>query len=153
MPIIGTPRKRHHRWKFVVEIAGIVSAGFQAAGPLEAESATVAISEGGSIIPHKSAGRATFAKVTLSRGATSDRDMYDWWLQTANAAANGGAVDEDLKRSFDIVQQDRDGTELRRWRIFNAFSTKFTAGDWDNESDEFVIEQVEIDYDYFDLIQ
>jgi len=152
MPIQGTPRRRHHKWKFVVEIAGVAFAGFNKAGPLEVEVATVAISEGGSSIPHKSPGRSTFAKITLERGATTDRDLWDWFLEVADVAANVGLVDDDYKRDFDIVQQERDGSEIMRWRIYRAFPTKFSAGDWDNDADEYRIESVEIDFDYFEPV-
>ncbi|MBC7172782.1 MAG: phage tail protein, partial [Polyangiaceae bacterium] len=30
---------------------------------------------------------------------------------------------------------------------------KFVAGEWDNESDENVIEQVTLTYDFFELVQ
>jgi phage tail sheath protein FI len=49
--------------------------------------------------------------------------------------------------------QDRDGTTLRRWSLARAWPTKFVAGEWDNESDENVIEQVTLAYDFFELIQ
>ena len=32
-------------------------------------------------------------------------------------------------------------------------SSSFVAGEWDNESDENVIEQVTLTYDFFELIQ
>lgn len=152
MGINGTPRKRFHKWKFVVEIEGVSFAGFQSVSGLEVEIATVSISEGGSMIPNKSPGRATFAKITLSRGATSDRDLYDWYLEVARIAANVGQPDPVYVRDFDIVQQDRNGEELQRWRVFGAWPSKFSAGDWDNESDEFRIESVELEIDRFDLV-
>ncbi len=41
----------------------------------------------------------------------------------------------------------------RRWSLFQAWPIKFVAGDWDNESDENVIESVTLTYDIFDLVQ
>ncbi len=57
------------------------------------------------------------------------------------------------KRNIDIVQQERDGTTLRRWSLSRAWPVKFVAGDWDNESDENVIESVTLTFDFFELIQ
>jgi len=51
-----------------------------------------------------------------------------------------------------VVQLDRDGSELRRWTLYNAWPTKFNAGEWDNEADENVIEQVTLTFDYFDIV-
>jgi len=151
MPVIGTPRTFHKKFKFVVEIDGVASAGFQKCSELSVEVANVQYSEGGALIPNKSPGRLTFADVTLERGATQDQDLFDWMTQVADASANAGLNEPEFKRNLDIVQQDRDGSELRRWRLNNAWPVKFVAGDWDNEADENVIESVTLTYDFFEI--
>jgi phage tail-like protein len=153
MPIIGNPRSFHKRFKFVVEIDSVKHAGFQKCSELSVEIANVQYYEGGSLIPNKSPGRMTFPDVTLERGATQDRDLFDWFQQVANLASGLGLNDIDYKRNFDIVQQDRDGSTLRRWSITNAWPVKFVAGEWDNEADENVIESVTLSFDYFELQQ
>ncbi len=153
MPVIGTPRTFHKKFKFIVEIDGVVSAGFQKCSELSVEVANVQYYEGGSLIPNKSPGRLTFADVTLERGATSDKDLFDWLTQVADAAANAGLNEPEFKRNLDIVQQDRDGSTLRRWSLTGAWPVKFVAGDWDNEADENVIETVTLTYDFFELKQ
>ena len=110
MPVIGNPRTFHKKFKFIVEIDGVVSAGFQKCSELSVEVANVQYYEGGSLIPNKSPGRLTFADVTLERGATSDKDLFDWLTQVADAAANAGLNDPAFKRNLDFVQQDRDGS-------------------------------------------
>jgi len=152
MAIIGTPRVFHKRWKFIVEVDGMSSAGFQKASEVSGEVANIQYSEGGSIIPNKSPGRLTVTDVTLERGATQDHDLHDWFTQVVDAAANAGLNEPAFKRGIDIVQQDRDGSELRRWRLHNAWPVKFVAGEWDNEADEVVIESVTLTYDFFELV-
>jgi phage tail-like protein len=153
MPVIGNPRTFHKKFKFIVEIDGVASAGFQKCSELSVEVANVQYYEGGSLIPNKSPGRLTFADVTLERGATSDRDLFDWFVQVADAAANAGLTEPEFKRNLDIVQQDRDGSTLRRWSLNGAWPVKFVAGDWDNEADENVIESVTLTFDFFELQQ
>ena len=153
MPVIGNPRTFHKKFKFIVEIDGVVSAGFQKCSELSVEVANVQYYEGGSLIPNKSPGRLTFADVSLERGATSDKDLFDWLTQVADAAANAGLNEPEFKRNLDIVQQDRDGSTLRRWSLNGAWPVKFVAGDWDNEADENVIETVTLTYDFFELKQ
>jgi phage tail-like protein len=153
MPVIGNPRTFHKKFKFIVEIDGVASAGFQKCSELSVEVANVQYYEGGSLIPNKSPGRLTFADVTLERGATSDKDLFDWLTQVADAAANAGLNEPEFKRNLDIVQQDRDGSTLRRWSLTGAWPVKFVAGDWDNEADENVIESVTLTYDFFELKQ
>ena len=151
MPVIGNPRTFHKKFKFIVEIDGVASAGFQKCSELSVEVANVQYYEGGALIPNKSPGRLTFADVTLERGATSDKDLFDWLTQVADAAANAGLNEPEFKRNLDIVQQDRDGSTLRRWSLTGAWPVKFVAGDWDNEADENVIESVTLTFDFFEL--
>lgn len=156
--VFGNARSFHKKFKFVVDIDGFESqpglggTAFQKCSELSYEIAKVEYSEGGSLIPDKSPGRLTFADVTLERGVTSSQEMYDWATDVADAASNSGLKDPSYKRTVDIVQQDRNGATLRRWRLFNAWPTKFTAGEWDNEADENVIEMLTLTYDVFELI-
>ena len=150
--VLGQPRSFHKKFKFLVEIDDVAVAGFQKCSELSAEVAKIEQSEGGSLIPNKSPGRVTFTDITLERGAADDIDMWNWWKQVVDAAANIGLDEPDFKRNADIVQQSRSGAELRRWRIEGAWPTKFVAGEWDNEADENVIEMTTLTYDTFDLV-
>ncbi|NOJ79806.1 phage tail protein [Myxococcus xanthus] len=151
MTVIGSPRSFHKRFKFLVEIDSVASAGFQKCSELSVEVANVQYFEGGSLIPNKSPGRLTFSDVTLERGATQDHELFDWFQDVVHTASGLGSPDSLYKRHLDIVQQDRDGTTLRRWSLAHAWPVKFLAGEWDNESDENVIESVVLTYDFFEL--
>ncbi len=151
MPIIGTPRSFFRKFAFVVEIEGLGRVGFAKASELSVEVAKVEHWEGGQLIPTKAPGRLTFSDLTLERGATTDRALYDWLTEVVQLAAGIGLSDPIYKRSLDLVQLDRDGMTIRRWSIYNAWPTKFVAGDWDNAADEVLIESVTLTYDYFEL--
>ena len=152
MAIIGNPRTFHKKFKFIVQIDDVLHAGFQKCSELSAEVANIQYFEGGSLIPNKSPGRLTFSDVTLDRGATQDRDLFDWFQDVAITSSGLGLGGVGYKRNLDIVQQERDGTTLRRWALTGAWPTKFVAGEWDNESDENVIESVTLTYDFFELV-
>lgn len=152
MAVLGEARKIHSRFKFVIEIDGVASAGFQSCTEISAEFQTQEYFEGGAMIPSKQPTRLAFTDVTLERGAVSgDTDLYDWFLETAEAAANAGLPSPEYKRNLDIVQLDRDNAELRRWSLFGAWVKKFLAGEFDNTSDDPTIESVVLAYDYFEL--
>jgi len=151
MTIIGNPRHYHPKWKFRVEIDGVEYAGFQTCSELSAEAGQTEIWEGGASIPSKGPARMTFSDITLERGATVDGDLYTWFRQVFAAAAGIGQPDPVMKRNLDIVQLDRNDAELQRWRVFGAWPKKFVAGDWDNTSDEYVIESVTLAIDFFEL--
>jgi len=156
--VFGKARSFHKKFKFVVDIDGFEetvpntgAAGFQKCSELSYEVAKIEYFEGGRLIPDKSPGRVTYSDVTLERGATRSQEMYDWARDVANAAANSGQIDPQYKRNVDIIQQDRDGTSLRKWTLVNAWPTKFTAGEWDNDADENNIEMITLTYDSFFL--
>jgi phage tail-like protein len=151
MAIIGQPRSFMKRFKFLVEVDNLGHSGFQKCSELSVEVANVQYFEGGSLIPNKSPGRLTFSDVTLERGATQDHELFDWFQDVVHTTSGLGLPDALYKRNLDIVQQDRDGTTLRRWSLSRAWPVKFVAGEWDNESDENVIESVVLTYDFFEL--
>ena len=151
MAVIGNPRTFHKKFKFIVEIDDIGHDGFQKCSELSVEVANIQYFEGGALIPNKSPGRLTFSDVTLERGATQDHDLFDWFQEVAITTSGLGLIGVGFKRNLDIVQQDRDGTTLRRWTLTRAWPVKFVAGDWDNEADENVIESVTLTYDFFEL--
>jgi phage tail-like protein len=151
MAIVGAARTFHKKFKFIVEIDGLGSAAFQKCSELSVEVANIEYHEGGALIPNKSPGKLKFADVTLERGATQDLDFYVWLLSVADASANVGLVEPAFKRNGRILQQDRDGSTLRPWELYNAWPIKYVAGAWDNEADENVIETLTLTFDYFTL--
>src|SRR6266568_2440267 len=146
MPIIGNPRSFAKKFKFIIEVDLFGSSGFQKCSELSVEAANILYFEGGSLIPNKSPGRLTVTDVTLERGATQDHDLFDWFQDVALASSGTGLAAPFYKRSVDVVQLDRDDTELRRWMLTRAWPTKFVAGDCDNTSDDVVIESVTLAY-------
>ena len=99
----------------------------------------------------------SWAADVLGRHARARRHagsrFFDWFQDVAINSSGLGLNDIGYKRNLDIVQQDRDGTTLRRWSISRAWPIKFVAGEWDNESDENVIESVTLTFDFFELVQ
>lgn len=151
MTVIGKPRHFHSKFRFLVEVDGLGSAGFQSCSELSAETAETEYYEGGVIIPFKEPGRMKFSDLTIERAATQDADLYNWFMATTNAALNGGLASPLFKRNGSIVQLDRDNRTLRRWQFKQAYPKKFVAGAWDNASDDFTMEQVVLSYTYFTL--
>lgn len=149
MAINGKPRSFYKGFLFTVEIPGVQWAGFMKCGEIKGEVAVIEHFEGGTMTGDFSPGRMSTADVELSRGATKDLDLHNWWLQVCNAADNVGDVDAEYKRTVDVVQRDRDATELRRWVLYEAWPRSFVAGQWDNGADANVIESITLKYRYF----
>jgi phage tail-like protein len=149
MGIIGTPRKFHTKFKFLVEVDGIGYAGYRSCSNLKSEAGDIDHHEGGVIIPDKQPGKLKISDVTLEHGATSDLSLWIWHNECWNAARNGGLVDDRFKRMATIRQLDRDNSTIMRWRLYRAYCKLFDAGAWDNEADENVVRQVVLRFDYF----
>lgn len=147
--ILGQPTSYQHRYRFLVEIDDFSRASFTKCSALEAEIAKVETWEGGALTAHKEPGRVTFSDVTLERGVTDDQDCYTWFKDVVQSYRDAGRVSPEYYRNVDIVQLDRDGSELRRWTLEEAWPTKFTAGEWDNEADEATVEMLTLTFRLF----
>lgn len=148
MPLAGTVEKFDHQYDWEVQGADFQRASFKSCSEIRGEVAKVEHHEGGSKTMYKEAGRVTFPDVTLERGVTSDYDLYNWFKQVVNVGANTGLNSPAYKRDIDIVQFNRDGSEAKRWTLVGAWPSQFQAGAW-SDSDEVVIENVVLTYDYF----
>lgn len=145
----GTPRTFHKRFKFLFEIDDFSFFGFQKVSELKCSVAKIEYYEGGAILPNKSLGRGQVEDITVERGATADGDLYNWFEECIDQVSQIGLVEPNYKRDGDIVQLDRDGSELRRWTCTGLAPIEFVAGMWDNEADENVIESSKLMMDTF----
>jgi phage tail-like protein len=151
MAVQGTPRGYDKKFLFAVEIDGLDVAWFESVSGLEAEVGVVEQHEGGNInVADQSPGKVKFSAITLMVGATDNSELYDWWLQVVDAAANVGLVDAEYKKNLSIVQKDRDGSEKRRFNLFEAWPSKYKSGEWDAKAEENVIEEVTLTYKYYE---
>ena len=132
----GTPTQWWHKYKFIIEIDGVVNAGFKTCSELNIEAANVEYKEGGRLHPHNAPGTVKFPEITLARGATDDADLYNWMRDTYDAAAGTGLDTPDLYRTFDIIQQNRKGEAVERYTVYDSYCRTFSSGDWDNDADE-----------------
>jgi phage tail-like protein len=147
MPVVGKPRSFFKKFLFTVEIPDVGSAAFQKCSEPKMTTEVIEQWEGGAIVAQKSPGRMKFEDVTLERGATKDLDLYRWYLQVNDAASGTGAIDDQYKRTVNIVQRDRDGSELRRWELKKAWPSMYTPGDWDNTASANGIESMTLTYE------
>lgn len=150
--VIGTPREFFHRYLFTIEIDGIANTGFSKCSELAAEVATVEHWEGGALIANKSPGRVTVPDITLEQGACNDLELFTWFEQVAKLSAGiagQGQRSPIFKRNMEIIQRARDGSILQRWKITGAWPKRFSAGEWDNTSDETVITSLVLVIDTF----
>ena len=135
MPNLGNRTDPLANAKFCVEIGMIQEATFTEASGLEAELEIFEYQEGGNnLYTHKLPGRVKYPNVTLKRGVTTSNELW-MWFQTGTF----GKVD---RRNISIVLYDQDGSEVRRWNLFNAYPIKWTGPSFNAGAKDVSIETV-----------
>jgi phage tail-like protein len=148
MALVGVPIVPKQQMRFTVSIPGLSLAKFRSCSEVSAEIAKSEIWHGGSPIPFKAPARVTMSDVTLERGAISDGSMFAWYADTVLGLTTG-ATAEAFKRPVNILERDRNGRVLNVWNLVGAWPTKYMPGEYNNESDDFLIESITLTYDFF----
>lgn len=120
------------KFRFDVEVDGVVGGGFQKVGGLVVESEVTAFQEGGrndGMV--KLPGQGQVGAVTLRRGVVADRVMLGWVRQ-------GG------RRTVDLILRDDAGREVVRYTLLRAWASKWEMEDLDGSASEVAVEMVEV---------
>ena len=134
------------RYNFLVEFDGIVGMGFQSVSGLEEETEVREYREGGdNTTVRKLAGLNSYAPVVLEKGSTLDARLWDWRQKIKTKGAQGN------RKSISILQQDEAREIVKRWDLFEAWPSKFTAPEFDASSSENAVETVEMQHEGLDL--
>jgi phage tail-like protein len=154
MGALGNVRRLDLKYAFKVLIPGLTSIDFATCSEISGEIGEATYWQGGSIIAIKEPGRLTHPDVTLERGSSRDQELYQWFNQIANGAANRGMLNTPaFKRPVHIWQNGRDGSPVEQVNLYAAFLKTYSIGDWNNDADEFRVEKIVIAYQYFERIQ
>jgi phage tail-like protein len=135
------------RYAFLVEIEGIRRAGFMTVSGLEEETEVREYREGGdNTTVRKLAGLNSYSPIVLEQGSTYDSELWDWRQKVKREGAQGN------RRPISIIQQNEKGEEVKRWQVFDAWPSKFTAPEFDATSSDNAVESIEIQHEGLDLI-
>lgn len=138
---------------FLVRIDGFVRAAFNKCTGLSGESEVINYSEGGNLQDFKSPGKVSYGDITLERGKTSNNDMYDWWKKVFDVkTGNGNLKISDITKSIIIERIDRSGASVEKWKVYDAWPKTYKPGDHDADSNEKLIESMELVNGGFELI-
>lgn len=120
-------------FRFRVEIDGIASSHFLECTGLGSEVAVIEYRESGDpTAVRKLPGRASFSDITLKRGISESRDLYDWHRSLLQ-----GQID---RRNGQIILLDDAGVEVVRWVFSEAWPRKWEGPELNALSNETAIE-------------
>ena len=121
--------------RFLIEIEGVVQAGFTDCTGLNSNITVVPYREGGDPTSvRKLPGATNYPDITLKWGLTDSREMYDWHL----CAIQGHIV----RRNCSIIILGDNHEEKVRWNLYDAWPIAWTAPALSAKSAEVAIEQM-----------
>jgi phage tail-like protein len=133
----GVTQDPYNNFNFLVEIDGIARAAFHECSGFDSTIDVLEHREGGeNTTPRKLPGQTKYSNITLKRGITDDKELYEW-----HRAAIQGALE---RKNGSIVLLDRAGKEVARWNFVRAWPVKWTGPSLSAEGNDVAIEQLDL---------
>ena len=122
----------YRNFRFLVEIDGIVQAGFSECSGFGSNIEVVEYREGGEAATvRKLPGKISYPDITLKWG-----ELYDWHLAAVN-----GTID---RRNGSIILQDDAGQEKVRWNFFSAWPSKYDGPDFNAKGNDVSLDSMTV---------
>jgi phage tail-like protein len=131
-------------YNFRVEIDGMPEARFTECQGLSSESAVITYREGGDHRVRLIPGLTRYSPITLKRGITSDRSLWEWRKRVAD-----GLVD---RRNGSVILLSADGKDVIRWTFENGWPSKWEGPALNGQSNDVAIETLEIVHEGLDWV-
>ena len=127
----------YKNFRFLVEIDGIVQAGFSECSGFGSNVEVVEYREGGETATvRKLPGKATYPDITLKWGVTDSRELYDWHLTAVNGKVQ--------RKNGSIILQDDAGQEKIRWNFFSAWPSKYDGPDFSAKGNDVAVDSLTV---------
>jgi phage tail-like protein len=125
-------------FNFVVELAGVLSAGFSEVSGLQSEVEVTEYREGGNNeFANKVAGPAVYrSNLVLKRGFTDSYELWAWHVATMAAPV--------VPLPVSVVLRDRAGAPQWRWTFREAYPVKWIGPSLRGSTAEVAIETLEL---------
>lgn len=130
--------------QFALELQGITEATFREASGFGSENDIIEYKEqgpSGNIVIHKIPGTLRWQNISLKRGMTSNKELWDWRQQVVD-----GLI-EDARQDGSIVGYDENGEEKIRYNFLRGWPSKWEATPMNAGGNEPVVESIEITHE------
>jgi phage tail-like protein len=125
-------------YNFVLEIDNVAKGAFSEVGGLTADGDSVDYREGTDLQPNvrKLAGLRKFTNLTLKRGYTPDKSLWQWYTNVMNGV--------DDRRNVTIVLLNERREAVLRWHAENAWINKIEGPALKASSNDVAMESLEL---------
>jgi phage tail-like protein len=125
-------------FNFRIEIDGLAVGSFSECSGLSTDGDSVDYREGTDVplTVRKLMGLRKYGNITLKRGYTPNRDLWDWYRNIVNGLAD--------RRNGTIVLMDEERRDVMRWSIENAWINKIEGPSFKASGNELAMESVEL---------
>lgn len=132
-------------FNFLVEIDGITEAGFQEVAGLVVETEVIEYREGGDKINavRKIPGMNRYSNITLKRGYTQDRSLWNWYKTVLDGAVQ--------RSSGSVVLLDSGRNPVLRWKFREGWPCKWEGPCLNGQTNEIAIETLVIAHEGLEL--
>ncbi len=125
-------------FNYKLELGGITKGAFSECTGLNQETDVVEYRDGTDkpITVRKQPGLYKYGNITLKRGFTTDKSLFDWFK-------SGKDGDIDRKQQVSIILNDEKGNTVIQWNLIHAWPNKWTGPDLKAAGSELAIESLE----------
>jgi phage tail-like protein len=136
----------YQQFNFLVEIDGVARAGFTECSGLTTDTDAIDYREGAdkALNVRKLSGLRKYTNIVLKRGYTRDKSLWDWRKKVINGFTE--------RRSADIILLDEARNEVLRWRIRDAWISKWDSGPFNAKTNDVAIETIEMMHEGLELV-
>ena len=127
----------YKNFRFLVELDGIVQAGFSDVSGFGSDVEVIEYREGGDAANvRKLPGKVSYPDITLKWGITDSRELYDWHLAAVNGAIQ--------RKNGSIILLDDTAQEKVRWNFFGAWPSKWDGADFSAKGNDVAIDTLTV---------
>lgn len=148
MPV-GDRKDPYRNFRFLVEIDGIVQAGFSEVSIPDASSEVIEYREGNEpTTVRKLPGLEKYGNVTLKWGITHSMELYEKWRKPVEEGKM-----KDARKNVAVILMDEEGNPGARWEFENAWPSKYDAPELSAKGTDVAVETLEIVHERMRRVQ
>jgi len=135
-------------FRFLVEIDGIIQAGFSEVTIPDSSQEPIEYREGSDLpTVRKLPGLIKYGNVVLKWGTTDSLDLYNWRKLVEDGKS------KEARKNMAVIVLDEEGGAGVRWEFREAWPTKYDAPDLKATGNEIAVETLEISHEGMKRVQ